>query len=372
MSEDYYQLLGVPRDASADDIKKAFRKRARELHPDVSDDPDAEERFKTLAGAYEALSDPEARARYDQFGEEGLKGQGQPDFADFSSFQDLFDTFFGGAGGDPFGGFAQAAGPQPGEDQVAEITVDFVESARGTTREIEVELIGPCEVCDGTGAGQDATLTECETCGGVGQVEEVRRTMLGQVVRRAVCPNCQGRGEQPSDRCPACLGHGRRQELRAVEVDVPAGIDHGQRIAMRGRGHAGPPGAPPGDLYVHVAVEPDERFVRDGLDIITTAQVTAFDAMRGTTVNVPTIEGEEEISLEAGTQPHHEVVLRGKGFPAISRRGQGNQRVIVEVMVPKVEGTEAREALDALESSVGEGAFGGEDGLLGRLKQAFR
>ncbi len=371
MSEDYYELLGVQRDASEEQIKKAFRKRARELHPDVSDDPDAEERFKELAAAYEALSNPESRARYDQFGEEGLKGTGQPDFADFGSFQDLFDAFFG-AGGDPFSGFQRAATPAGGEDQAAEVNIDFLESARGTTREIEVELIGPCEECDATGAAPGAELATCTVCEGAGEVEQVRRTMLGQVMRRTVCPQCQGQGEVPSERCATCLGRGRHARIETVEIEIPAGIDHGQRIAMRGRGHAGGPGAPPGDLYVHVAVASDDRFVRDGLDIISTAQITAFDAMRGTTIEVPTVEGELEVELEPGTQSHHEVVLRGKGFPAINQRGRGNQRVIVEVMIPKIEGSDAKAALGALESSIDERAYGGDAGLLGRLKQAFR
>jgi molecular chaperone DnaJ len=372
MSKDYYELLGVPRDASEEEMKKAFRKRARELHPDVSDDPDAEERFKELAGVYEALSNPETRARYDRFGADGLKGAGQPDFADFGSFQDLFDAFFGGAGGDPFSGFQRAAAPAAGEDQAAEVTIDFLEAARGTKREIEVELIGSCDDCDATGAAPGARFTTCSACEGVGQVEQVRRTMLGQVVRRTVCPQCQGQGKVPSERCTTCLGRGRRPGMQTVEVEIPAGIDHGQRIAMRGRGHAGAPGALPGDLYVHVAVTSDDRFVRDGLDIISTAQVTAFDAMRGTTIKVPTVDGEQELVLEPGTQPHHEVVLRGKGFPAINQRGRGNQRVIVEVLIPRVEGGGAADALDALETAVDERAFGGDEGLLGRLKQAFR
>ncbi|MDH3227595.1 MAG: DnaJ domain-containing protein [Thermoleophilia bacterium] len=371
MSEDFYELLGVPRDASDEQIKKAFRKRARELHPDVSDDPDAEERFKHLAGAYEALSNPDSRARYDQFGEEGLKGTGQPDFADFGSFQDLFDAFFG-AGGDPFGGSQRTATPTAGQDQAAELSIDFLESAQGTTRKIDVELIGPCDECDSTGAAPEAEFATCNVCEGAGQVEQVRRTMLGQVMRRAVCPQCQGQGKIPSERCPACLGRGRRARVEAVEVEIPAGIDHGQRIAMRGRGHAGAPGAPPGDLYIHVAVASDERFVRDGLDIISTVQITVFDAMRGTTVQVPTVDGEQEVELDPGTQPHHEVVLRGKGFPAIGQRGRGNQRVIVEVLIPRADGAEGKDALDALESAIDERAYGGDAGLLGRLKQAFR
>jgi molecular chaperone DnaJ len=372
MSTDYYELLGVSREATEDEIKKAFRKGARELHPDVNKDPDAEERFKELARAYEVLSDSDKRSSYDRFGEEGLAGSAGPDFADFSTFEQLFDTFFGGAG-EGFG-FGRSAAAGAGQDQIVDVQIDFVESARGTTRAIDVELIAPCDACEGTGAAENAELTTCETCGGSGHVEQVQRTVLGQVVRRSTCPHCEGMGRSPSERCTQCVGRGRRAANQTVEVSIPAGIESGQRIALRGRGHAGAPGMPAGDLYVQVTVAPDERFVRDGLDIISSVSVPVTDAMTGTAVSVATVHGEEEIILEPGTQPNQEIVLQDKGFPAINRRGNGNHRVIVEVQVPRVDTPDARTALEAFSETLGEKAYlhGGDDGLFGRLKQAFR
>ena len=251
MSTDFYELLGVQRDASDEEIKKAFRKRARELHPDVNKEPDAEERFKQLAAAYEALSDPDSRARYDQFGEAGLKGAPGPDFADFGSFQDLFDTFFGGAGG--FGG---GGGPAGGEDHLVQVKVDFRESARGATRNFEVELIDVCETCDGDGAAPGAEMRSCTVCNGLGQVEQMQRTVLGQVMRRSVCPQCQGVGQTPSERCATCLGRGRTASTKRIDVEIPAGIEHGQRIALRGRRDRG--GAFGERQDAPVQLEPDD------------------------------------------------------------------------------------------------------------------
>jgi len=373
MSTDFYELLGVEREASDEEIKKAFRKRARELHPDVNKEPDAEERFKQLASAYEALSDPDTRARYDQYGEAGLKGGAGSDFGDFGSFQDLFDAFFGGRGGDAFG-FGGGGGPASGEDHLIQVTIDFLESARGAQRNFEVELIGECETCHGTGGAPGAEMRTCNVCGGRGQVEQMQRTVLGQVMSRQVCPQCQGAKEIPSERCATCVGRGRTAATQRIDVDIPAGIEHGQRIALRGRGHAGAPGGVPGDLYVQVAVESDDQFVRDGLDIISSARVTATQAMLGTTLKVATVDGQEDVELEPGTQPHAEVLLKGRGFPAINGRGQGDQRVIVEVIVPRVESTSGREAVEALDNALDDAAYqrqGGGEGLFGRLRQAF-
>ena len=367
MSTDFYELLGVEREASQDDIKKAFRKRARELHPDVSKEPDAEERFKELAAAYEALSDPDTRSRYDQFGEAGLKGGPGPSFSDFGSFQDLFDAFFTGGGG-------SGGGSIDGEDHLAQVRIDFTESARGTVRNFDAELIDTCETCDGSGAAPGAELRTCNVCTGRGVVEQLQRTVLGQVMRRSTCPQCQGSGEVPSERCTVCLGRGRTAATRRIEVEIPAGIEHGQRIALRGRGHAGGPGGVPGDLYVQVAVTGDERFVRDGLDIVSSVQLTAIQAMLGATVVVPTVDGEQSVDFEPGTQPHGEVVLKGLGFPPINGRGKGDQRVIVEVVIPRVDTESGRAAVEALNGALDEGAYkqrGGGEGLFGRLRQAF-
>jgi molecular chaperone DnaJ len=367
MAQDYYDLIGVARDASDADIKKAFRRRARELHPDVNDDPDAEARFKEMASAYNVLSNPETRARYDRFGAEGLHGSPGPDFADFGSFQDLFDAVFGGE----FFGRRGAAGA--GEDALVKVSIDLVDSALGIKREVETELFAVCETCGGDGTGEGAELKPCETCAGSGRAERVTRSIFGDALRTTVtCPTCAGRGGVPEHRCASCLGKGRAATKQTIEVDIPAGIADGQRIVMRGRGNVGDPGAPVGDLYVHVDVAPDERFVRDGLDIITRVRVPVTDAMLGTQIEVPTVEGDETIEIVAGTQPETEIVIKGKGFPAVNRRGRGDQRVLVEVVVPRVESEAGRRAVESLSESLDEASYGEDEGFFGRIRHAFR
>jgi molecular chaperone DnaJ len=367
MAQDYYDLIGVARDASDADIKKAFRRRARELHPDVSDDPDAEARFKEIAAAYSVLSDPETRARYDRFGAEGLRGAPGPDFADFGSFQDLFDAVFGGE----FFGRRGAAGA--GEDALVQARIDLVESALGTRREVEAELLAVCATCGGDGTGEGSELTTCETCAGSGRAVRVTRSIFGDALRTTVtCPTCAGRGGVPEHRCATCLGKGRATAKQTIEVEIPAGIADGQRIVMRGRGHVGDLGAPAGDLYVHVDVAPDERFVRDGLDIVTRVRVPVTDAMLGTRIEVPTVEGDQTIEIPAGTQPETEIVIKGRGFPAVNRRGRGDQRVLVEVVVPRVESEAARRAVESLADSLDEASYGDGEGFFDRIRHAFR
>jgi molecular chaperone DnaJ len=367
MARDYYEVLGVARDASDDDIKKAFRRRARELHPDVNPDAGAEARFKEAAQAYEALSDPETRAVYDRYGAEGLRGRpGGADFADFGSFQDLFDAFFGG---DLFG---RQGGRRGGDDVGVAVGISFVESAQGVTRELEYEVIGGCDVCEGSRAAPGAEIIRCSVCGGQGQVRQVARGPFGQFMRGQTCPACRGAGEVPSEACPACDGRGRLPSVQTLSVDIPAGIAHGQRIRIPGRGGAGEAGAAAGDLYVQVAVSEDERFGRDGLDVVTRVAVPVTDAMIGATVTVPTVEGEAEIELRPGTQPGDELVLRGRGFPALAGRGRGDQRVVVEVRVPRVLTEDGRRAVDGLADALDERSYREDEGFFDRLKHAFR
>ncbi len=370
MASDYYELLGVERDADEAQIKKAFRRRARELHPDVNPDPDAEAQFKQLATAYETLSDPQRRSVYDRYGEEGLRGQGGPgpDFSGFASFQDLFDSLLGNAG---FGGFGQR-GPAQGDDIGIAVEISFAESAAGVSRTLEFEAIGACDTCEGTGAAPGATVESCDTCGGAGEVRQVTRGPFGQFVRATVCPRCDGAGDIPSEPCRDCRGAGRRRTRRSVDIDIPAGIDHGQRIRVTGRGAAGPRGSEPGDLYVQVAVADDPRFQRDGLDIVTRVAVPVTDAMLGATVTVPTVDGEAEVELRAGTQPGDEFVLRGRGFPAIRGRGKGDQRVVVEVRIPKVTAEEPRRAVEELAERLDARSYREDEGFFDRLKHAFR
>lgn len=364
---DYYELLGVERSADDDAIKKAFRRRARELHPDVNPDPAAELQFKEVAEAYEVLSNAESRELYDTYGHDGLRGRGASDFADFGSFQDLFDAFFGG---DIFGRTQQRAAH--GQDAAVQVEVTFAESAMGTERTVEFEAVAPCSACDATGNAPGSTLQRCGTCQGQGQVRQVSRGPFGQFLRTAVCPDCHGRGQVPSSPCPECRGLGRKAEKRTLNVTIPAGIAPAQQVRLVGRGHAGEKGAQPGDLYVHVDVAADPRFRRDGLDVVTRVPIPVTDAMVGGNITVPTVDGEAHVEVRAGTQSGDQVILRGKGFPALQGRGRGDQRVMFDVRIPKVQGADAKATVERLAELVDERAYSEEPGFFGRLKNAFR
>ncbi len=368
-TRDYYEVLGVRRDADNDEIKKAFRRRARELHPDVNpDDAGAEARFKEAAEAYEVLSNTETRQTYDRFGHEGLSNRtGATNFNDFASFQDLFDAVFGG---DMFG--RGHATPGQGEDLGIQVEVSFVESATGVDRELEFDGIDTCEHCEGRGYPAGTEIDPCVTCAGQGQVRQVSRGPFGQFVRAQVCPACRGVGKIPRETCPTCRGEGRTRAHRTVTVNVPAGISTGQQIRVSGGGHAGARGGRAGDLYVEVRVADDERFWRDGLDIISRIEIPVTDAMLGTTATVPTVQGEETVELHAGTQSGEQIVLRGKGFPAVQGRGRGHHRVVVEVKVPRVESEEARQAVAKLAEVLDDRDYRQDEGFFDRLRHAFR
>ena len=370
MPRDYYEVLGVGRDANETEIKKAFRGLARELHPDVNDhDPDAEEKFKEAAEAYEVLSDAERRRTYDAYGHEGLRSGGFDPRSSFGSIDDIFQAFFGG---DPFG-FGGRAGPAPGGDILVSVEVELEEVATGASREVSYDAVGACERCRGNGAEPGTPITTCERCGGAGQLRQVSRTPFGQMVRGVTCDACGGAGKVPETPCEECGGRGRTPGQRTQEVQVPAGIEDGQRLRVTGAGHAGESGAPPGDLYVEVGVAADDRFRRDGTDLISIVSIAATEAMLGTTVSVPTLEGEAEVEVAAGTQPGHEEVLRGAGLPRLGGRRRGNQRVILNVVVPTNLGEEQREMAEQLDESLGEENLGRrhDEGFFGRVRRAF-
>jgi molecular chaperone DnaJ len=375
---DYYEVLGVSREATDAEIKKAFRRLARELHPDVnSHDPDAEAKFKEAAEAYEVLSDPERRATYDRYGHEGLRSGGYaPNFDAFGSVADIFEAFFG-ASGSPFGDLFGAAGgrtggPMQGGDVVVAAEIELVDALRGASVPVSYEAIVLCENCHGNGAEPGTPIETCERCGGSGQLRAVTRTPFGQMMRSAVCDVCGGDGRVPRDPCRVCRGRGRKVERVSVSVDVPAGIADGQRMRIAGRGHAGERGGPAGDLYVQIRVREDPGFLRDGDDLVTAVDVAAPLAALGTTVRVPTV-GDEEIELEipAGTQPHETLVVRGKGMPTLRGRRTGNLRVVVNVVIPKHLSREQRELLEELAGSMTEHNLKTEEGVFGKLRRAF-
>lgn len=346
---DYYEVLGVSRDASASEVKKAFRRLARELHPDVNaHDPEAEEKFKQAAEAYEVLSDHERRRTYDSFGHEGLRSGGwTSQTAGFSSIQDIFSTFFGDAFG---GGFRR--GPAPGGDVLAEAEVTLAEVLEGAEAEVSFEAVGVCEHCSGNGAEPGTPIRACERCEGSGQIQEQMRSVFGQVVRATPCPRCAGEGRIPEQPCAVCEGAGRVSEQRTWEVDVPAGIEDGQRIRIAGAGHAGDPGARAGDLYVEVRVAADERFVRQGTELVTRLQVPVTTAILGGEMEVATVEGTDTVEVPAGTQHGDIAVLTGEGLPALRGRGRGDLHVAFELVVPSALDDEDLELVRRLERSL--------------------
>jgi molecular chaperone DnaJ len=374
MKRDPYEVLGVSRQASESEIKKTFRKLARELHPDVNkEDPEAEEKFKEAAEAYEILSDAERRSVYDRYGHEGLSSSGfHSTFQGFGSFSDIFDAFFGG--GDPFGAGRRGPGAVQGGDVAVQAEVSLEEAARGTSVEVEYERVGPCDRCRGNGAQPGTPIDTCGRCGGSGELRTAARTAFGQIVRSQVCDVCMGEGKTAREPCEECHGRGRKAVCTQLEVNVPAGIADDQRIRLSGHGHAGERGGPPGDLYVLVRVKPDERFLRDGDDLITVVDVSAPDAALGTTVTVPTLDGEEKIEIEPGTQPGEVITLGGRGMPALRRRRAGDQIVVVNVVVPRNLTDEQRDLLERLSATLEarnlEAAE--SEGLFAKVKRAFR
>src|SRR3954464_10759217 len=325
MPRDYYEVLGVGRDADEAELKNRFRRLPRELHPDVNtDDPEAEARFKEVAEAYHEHSDAERRATYDRYGHEGLKqGGSAPNFDTFGSFADIFDAFLGGG---MFGGGGRG-GPAPGGGTGVPAEIDLVDAARGTSVEVTYEAVSRCPTCHGNGAEPGTPIETCPRCQGSGQLRAVTRTPFGQVVRATACDVCDGSGKRATTPCHTCEGRVRMIEDHTVSVDVPAGLEDGQRIRLSGRGHAGDRGGSPGDLYVLVRVKEDPRFVRDGNDLVTVADVPAPLAALGATLEAPTLDGPIEVELEPGTQPGEVKVVRGAGMPALRSGRSGRLRV---------------------------------------------
>jgi molecular chaperone DnaJ len=370
---DFYELLGVSRNATADQIKKAYRKKARELHPDTNpDNPGAAELFKEVSKAYAVLSDDEQRARYDRFGEAGVGGGSGPNMDDLfggGGLGDIFEAFFGGAG--PFGGGRRGpTGPPRGQDMEVVATIEFEQAAFGAQIPVDLKLPQVCDDCGGLGAGEGTKPVTCADCNGSGQVRRVRQSVLGQMVSTSPCPRCGGAGQVITTPCGPCRGEGRVTADKTYTVDVPAGVVDGATLRLTKRGAAGPRGGAPGDLYVHLRVRPHERFRRVEDDLVAEIPVSIAQAALGTKVTLSTLDGDEEIVVAAGTQPGHEFVLRGRGVPRLHGRGRGDLRAIVRVEVPTKLTHQETELLRQFAEARGE-AVGETGGLFSKIKSAF-
>ncbi len=352
---DYYERLGLKRDADVSEIKKAYRRLAMDYHPDRNDSPDAEEKFREVTEAYEVLRDPEQRALYDRYGEAGVRrGAGAAGGFGSFDFADAFEVFmreFGGMSGlgDLFGRGRPSRGPRRGRDLRMRLSVSLEEAARGVQRNVKVKVLDPCESCGGSGAEAGTRPERCDTCGGAGQVRQVQRSMLGQFVSVRPCPVCGGAGERIARPCTACSGEGRRKVERLIELEIPAGVSTDDYLKLSGRGNAGMMGGPRGDILVLVDVEPDSRFERHGDDLVANLAVTMSQAALGDEVDVPTIiDGTARLKVPAGIQSGQALRLRGKGMPRLRESGRGDQIVRVLVWTPEKLSKQQKELFEQL------------------------
>jgi molecular chaperone DnaJ len=371
MASDYYEMLGVSRDADKEEIKRAYRRLARKYHPDVNKEEGAEERFKEINRAYEVLSEPEMRARYDRFGEAGINssaGGGYQDFGDMGGFADIFETFFGG-----FGGAAQQqsarrrSSPARGDDLRLDLKLEFREAIFGGEKEIRISHLETCEVCRGSGAKPGTRPRTCPTCTGSGQVRRATRTPFGSFTQVSVCPACNGSGQVIEDKCDACGGKGQKQETKKLKITIPAGVDNGTRLRVSNEGDAGARGGSAGDLYVYLFVKEDADFQRDGINILSNVKISYLQAILGCRIPVNTVDGEVELTVPPGTQPETVMTLEDRGVPRLGNSvSRGDHLITIAIDIPTKVSAEERELLEKLAKLKGDRTGkGGEDGFLG-------
>lgn len=369
MATDYYELLGVDRNATDAEIKQAYRRLARESHPDTNPDPAAEARFKEISLAYETLRDPEKRRRYDMFGPDGARAGAGPMGAESFGFNDLFDAFFGG---DAFGGRRGPTGPQRGPDAEARLDLTLAEAAFGITKTITARMPVACERCDASGCEPGTHPSRCDLCDGSGELRQVRRTILGQMVTAAPCHACGATGSRILSPCRDCRGDGRVQATRSIDIEVPAGIDDGQRLRLGDRGPAAPRGGIPGDLYVNISVASHPLFERQGDDLLHVRRVPVTQAALGAQLEIETLDGTEQLVLPPGTQPGRVFRLKGRGVPSLRGRGRGDLLVRVDVEIPERLDKEETELLRQLAELRGEEVASREAGFFSRVRSAFQ
>ncbi len=336
---DYYEVLGVSKSASSDEIKKAYRTMAKKYHPDLNKEPDAAEKFKEVQEAYEVLNDPQKKSIYDQYGFAGLDqngGAGGFDFngGNFSDLNDIFSSFFGDSFGRRSSSSYNSNSPRKGQDRYMELYIDFMDSIKGLTKTINLDVEEQCSECLGSGARSRDDIKICTTCSGRGRVVRQRQTMFGMMQSEEICPDCQGTGKKIAKVCPKCRGKGFTKKKIEVEVNIPAGIQSGQQLRIAGKGDRGFNGGPNGDLYIEIIVNSSSLFVRDGNDILVTVPISVMDATLGCSIDVPTVYGDVELTIPAGTQPGQKFRMRAKGVKDIRGNGYGDQYVVVDVKIP--------------------------------------
>ncbi|MCL2810537.1 MAG: molecular chaperone DnaJ [Clostridia bacterium] len=372
---DYYELLGVNKNASDDEIKRAYRKAAKESHPDLHpNDKNAEERFKEVNEAYEVLSDGNKRARYDQFGHEGPNMGGPGGFGGFGGFGgapdfgDILSEFFGGMGGRQ----QRRNGPERGADLRYDLTISFDEAAKGCKKEFKFNRNEQCEACSGSGARAGTQAKTCPTCNGAGQVKVTSQSLFGQIASVRTCTSCGGSGKIIADKCPKCGGNGRTRMLRTATVNIPAGIDNGQVMTMSEQGEPGLRGGPPGDLYVYISVRPHKLFKRDGYNLRCEIPISFSQASLGAEIDVPTLDGAVKLTVPEGTQNDAVLRLRGQGIPVLRGSGKGDMFVKVRVEIPKRLTDKQKDLLRQFEDSLTGKEYEGRKSFLERLKEGFK
>ncbi|MBD1879717.1 MULTISPECIES: molecular chaperone DnaJ [unclassified Coleofasciculus] len=372
MARDYYEILGVSRDSDKEEIKRAYRRLARKYHPDVNKEPGAEERFKEINRAYEVLSEPETRTRYDRYGEAGVaSGVGAgPDLGDIGNFADIFESFFSGFGG--AGGQTAArrrSGPVRGDDLRLDLKLEFREAVFGGEKEIRIPHLETCATCSGAGAKPGTRPRACPTCSGSGQVRRATRTPFGSFTQVSVCPTCNGEGQVIEDKCETCGGVGRKQETKKLKITIPPGVDNGTRLRVSKEGDAGLRGGPPGDLYVYLFVEEDAEFHRDGINVLSEIKISYLQAILGCRLEVNTVDGPVELTIPAGTQPNTVLTLENHGVPKLGNPvSRGDHLINVGIDIPNRITAEERELLEKLAKIKGDRTGkGGLEGFLGGL-----
>lgn len=363
--QDYYQLLGLSKDASTDDIKKAYRKLAHKYHPDKGGTKEDEEKFREVNQAYQVLSDPQKRQAYDQFGTAGVgggpQGQGGPGYEGFQgfgggfgfeNFGDIFDQFFSGGAG------TTSRGPSRGADMEMRATISFDEAVSGVSKEVAVRRRVACATCHGNGAEPGTKIVECDRCNGAGEIRTQRQTVLGTMTQVTACPVCKGEGKKPEKPCHTCGGEGRVQQEDTIKLEIPAGIDDGQTVRIQGAGEAGERGAPSGHLYVTVSVQPSKIFKRQGPDVLLEMPITFPQAALGDTIEVPTTTGRAKLDIPSGTESGRTFRIKGEGMPRLGGNGKGDQLVTVIVEVPKKLTSEEKTAIEQLAKAQGNSPSG--------------